>query len=127
MKRILTALAVLVFACSAFATQQSDVKPESKPKTSKAPAVECSTVDDASLASNVKDKLSKTPSLKDATIEVTAQNGVVTLKGSLGKPQLKGVASNQARRVACVKKVDNQITVPKVSVAPKPAKNKNSN
>jgi len=117
MKRILVTLVVLVLVGSAFAAQNKNAK---SPAKEKAPAVDCSTVDDATLAANVKDKLSKTPSLKDANIDVTASGGTVTLTGSLSKGQLKGVATNQARRVPCVKKVDNQITVPKISTPPKP-------
>ena len=121
MKRILVTVVVLLLVSSAFATQNKNAKP----KAPKPAPVDCSTVDDATLAANVKDKLSKTPSLKDATIDVTASGGTVTLKGSLSKPQLKGVATNQAKRVPCVKKVDNQITVPKAP--PKTAKNNNGN
>ncbi|HKP84554.1 MAG TPA: BON domain-containing protein [Blastocatellia bacterium] len=117
MKRILITLVVLLFVSSAFATQNKNAAPKAAP-------VDCSAVDDASLAANVKDKLSKTPSLKDANIDATASGGTVTLRGSLSKPQLKGVATNQAKRVPCVKKVDNQITVPKA--APKTSSNKNA-
>jgi hyperosmotically inducible protein len=114
MKRILVTLAVLMLVGGAFAAQNKNAKPPAKAAT-----VDCSAVDDATLAANVKDKLSKTPSLKGADIDVKASGGTVTLTGSLSKGQLKGVATNQARRVACVKKVDNQITVPKTSTPPK--------
>ena len=116
MRRFLIILVVLLFVSSAFATQN-------KSETPKAAPVDCSAVNDATLAASVKDKLSKTPSLKDASIDVTASDGTVTLKGSLSKPQLKGVATNQVKRVPCVKKVDNQITVPKAP--PKTSSNKN--
>lgn len=122
MKRILVTLVVSLLASSAFATQNKTATP--KPTTEQ---VDCSTVNDSALAASVKEKLSKTPSLKDATIDVTASGATVTLRGSLAKPQLKGVATNQAKRVPCVKKVDNQIAVPKVSAAPKSEKNKNGN
>ena len=121
MKRIaITVVMLCVFVSLAFAAQNKNAKAPAKPKPA---PVDCSTVNDATLAANVKSKLSQTPSLKDATIDVAASGGTVTLTGSLGKGQLKGVATNQAKRVPCVQKVVNQITVPK-SDAPK---SKNSN
>ncbi len=79
-------------------------------------------VDDATLTTNVKDKLSKTPSLKDAQIAAAVKDGVVTLTGKLKNGGLKGVATNVTKSVKGVKKVDNQITtepVVKKEVAPK--------
>ena len=125
MKRIAITLVMLcMFVSIAFAAQDKTAK---APAKSKAAPVDCSTVDDATLAANVKSKLSQTPSLKDAAIDVAASNGTVTLTGSLGKGQLKGVATNQAKRVPCVQKVVNQITVPKSNAPPKSAKSKNAN
>ena len=125
MKRIAITLVMLcMFVSIAFAAQDKNAK---APAKSKAAPVDCSTVDDATLAANVKSKLSQTPSLKDATIGVAASSGIVTLTGSLGKGQLKGVATNQAKRVPCVQKVINQITVPKSDAPPKSAKSKNAN
>jgi osmotically-inducible protein OsmY len=125
MKRIAITLVMLcMFVCVAFASQNKNAK---APAKSKAAEVDCSTVNDAALAANVKDRLSKTPSLKDAAIEVAASGGTVTLTGSLSKGQLKGVATNQAKRVSCVQKVINQITVPKSAAPPKSAKSRNAN
>lgn len=125
MKRIAISVVMLcMFVSIAFATQDKPAKAPTKPKTA---PVDCETTSDAALAANVKDKLSKTPSLKDAAIDVTASGGTVTLTGSLAKGQLKGVATNQARRVPCVQKVVNQITVPKSAAPPKSAKSKNAN
>ncbi|HST20663.1 MAG TPA: BON domain-containing protein [Blastocatellia bacterium] len=125
MKRIaITVVMLCMFVSIAFAAQNKNATAPAKPK---AAPVDCSTVDDATLVANVKDKLSKTPSLKDAAINIAASNGAVTLTGSLGKGQLKGVATNQAKRVPCVQKVVNQITVPKSDAPPKNAKSKNAN
>ncbi len=125
MKRIAITVVMLCMVVGiAFAAQDKTAKGPAKPK---AAPVDCSTVDDATLVANVKDKLSKTPSLKDAAIDVAASNGAVTLTGSLGKGQLKGVATNQTKRVPCVQKVVNQITVPKSGAPPKSAKSKNAN
>ena len=125
MKRsAITVVMLCMFVSIAFAAQDKTAKAPAKPK---AAPVDCSTVNDATLAANVKSKLSQTPSLKDATIDVAAASGTVTLTGSLGKGQLKGVATNQAKRVPCVQKVVNQITVPKTDAPPKSAKSKNAN
>jgi osmotically-inducible protein OsmY len=95
------------------------MKPAKKP-----PAVDCSKMTDDQITAAVKDKLAKTPSLKDATINVATSAGVVTLTGKVKTGALKGVATNAAKRVPCVKKVDN-----KCETEPKPApmpKNKNA-
>jgi osmotically-inducible protein OsmY len=101
----------LVFVSSAFAFQDSDTKTAKKPKAEKAAPVDCVTVDDAAITANVKDKLSKTASLKDATINVDTKGGVVTLTGMVKMGRNKGLATMQAKRVPCVKKVDNQLSV----------------
>jgi osmotically-inducible protein OsmY len=111
MKRMLIVLLSLMFVSSAFALQDSDTKTAKKPKTEKAAPVDCATVDDAAITANVKNKLSKTASLKDATINVDTKAGVVTLTGVVKMGRNKGLATMQARRVACVKKVDNQLSV----------------
>jgi osmotically-inducible protein OsmY len=86
-------------------TQNTNAKP-AKAKPAAAPA------DDASIAAAVKAKLAKTPSLKNATLDASSKDGVVTLTGGpLKTGGLKGVATNVAKSVKGVKKVDNQITV----------------
>jgi hyperosmotically inducible protein len=75
-------------------------------------------VTDANITAAVKDKLSKTPSLKDANINVSTKDGVVTLTGMLKNGGLKGVATNVTKSVKGVRKVDNQITIePKAKAA----------
>ena len=120
MKKILIVLLSLLLVSSAFAGQNSNTKTAKKPKAEKAAPVDCATVDDATITANVKDKLSKTPSLKDATINVDTREGVVTLTGMVKMGRNKGLATLQTKRVACVKKVDNQLGVEQT-------KNKNSN
>jgi hyperosmotically inducible protein len=78
---------------------------QATPKPAAAPA------NDATITTAVKDKLSKTPSLKDANINVVTKDGVVTLTGMLKTGGLKGVATNVTKSVKGVKRVDNQITV----------------
>jgi hyperosmotically inducible protein len=76
---------------------------------------------DANITTAVKDKLSKTPSLKDSNINVMTKDGVVTLTGVLKTGGLKGVATNVTKSVKGVRKVDNQITIePKAKAASVP-------
>jgi osmotically-inducible protein OsmY len=85
---------------------------QAMPKPAVAPAT------DANITAAVKDKLSKTPSLKDANINVSTKDGVVTLTGMLKTGGLKGVATNVTKSVKGVRKVDNKITIePKAKAA----------
>jgi osmotically-inducible protein OsmY len=111
MKRMFIVLLSLLLASSAFAFQDGNTKTTKKARAVKAAPVDCATVDDAAITANVKDKLLKTPSLKDATISVDTKAGVVTLAGMVKMGRNKGLATLQAKRVACVKKVDNQLAV----------------
>jgi hypothetical protein len=81
-------------------------------KTTEAKTAEAKT-DDASVATAVKEKIASMPSLKDAKIDATVKDGVVTLTGSVKAPGLKGVATNAAKRVKGVKSVTNNITIDK--------------
>jgi len=104
MKTLITVLLLTLSAATpAFPVQNKNAKTASKPAA--AP------VDDAAITASVKDKLSKTPSLKDANINVDTKAGKVTLTGSLKTAGLKGVATNAAKSVRGVKSVDNQVTV----------------
>ncbi|MFY8000827.1 MAG: BON domain-containing protein [Candidatus Kapaibacteriota bacterium] len=75
--------------------------------------VAVASMDDASVTKAVKEKLASLPSLKDKNIDVMVSGGVATLKGTVDKPGLKGVATNAAKKIPGVKKVDNQIEVEK--------------
>jgi osmotically-inducible protein OsmY len=112
MKRTAILLGIgLLIAGSAFATQEN-MAPSSKKQPARPKAtVDCSRVDDATIAANVKEKLAGTPSLKEFTLSATAKDGSVTLTGQVKKPTSKGLATSQSKRVPCVKSVDNQITV----------------
>lgn len=128
MKRITVVLVLLLLTGSAFATQNSNMKPAKKSNSNaaakKPPAVDCSKMTDDQITAAVKDKLSKTKSVKDATIDVATTAGVVTLTGKIKTGGLKGVATSQAKRVACVKKVENKMETE--SKAAPMAKNKNA-
>jgi osmotically-inducible protein OsmY len=121
MKNVVVALLSLLVVSSAFAVQSADTKAQAKQKAS---AVNCSTVDDLAITANVKEKLSKTASLKDAAINVETKSGVVTLTGRVKTGGLKGIATIQTKRVACVQKVDNQLAVEQSKGSS--AKNKNA-
>ena len=120
MKRILiTALALTLASAAVWAQNKNARPPKAKPA-----AADCTKATDAQITDNVKAKFAGTATLKDQSINVATTGGVVTLTGSVQKGNNKGLASLQARRVPCVTKVENQITVE--GAAPKkPAKPKN--
>ena len=119
MKNIVLLLVLsLSLSLAAEAGQNGDTATRKSPSKS---AVDCSTMNNTTLAATVKDKLANTPSLKDFMIGVSAKDGTITLTGSVKAGRNKGTATLQAKRVPCVRKVDNQITVE--SSQPKSAKN----
>ena len=128
MKRsIVTLFLSLALVSGVFAAQNKNAKPAKPAPAKAAPAP----VDDASITAAVKDKLSKSASLKTAGIDATTKDGVVTLTGKVKTGGLKGAATNLAKSVKGVKKVDNQITVEAKPAAAnkntKPAKAANKN
>ena len=115
MKRILITVLAVMLGAAAVSAQNKNAKPAK----ANAPTADCSTVTDAKITENVKAKL-QTPSLRDLTINVSTSAGVVTLTGSARTGTQRGTATRQAKRVPCVKSVDNQITVEKsTTTAPK--------
>ena|SRR5712692_3532752 len=119
MKRILITVLALTLASSAVSAQNKNAKaPKAKPA-----AADCTKTTDAQINENVKAKFAGTASLKDQTINVSTSGGVVSLTGSVQKGNHKGLATLQARRVPCVTKVENQITV-EGAASKKPAKPK---
>ena len=129
MNRLVIAVFALLFVSNVAWSQNTNANPsKAKSSNTKAsknakPAVDCSKTTDAQITESVKARLAATASLKDETINVATSDGVVTLTGTV-KSNHKGLASMQSRRVACVKKVDNQLVVEKSATA-KP-KNANS-
>ncbi|MGO9136267.1 MAG: BON domain-containing protein [Syntrophales bacterium] len=67
--------------------------------------------DDASITAEVKLELSRAPRLKDAIIEVSTTEGVVTLKGRVKYTVSKRDATKLAKEVKGVKSVDNQLEI----------------
>lgn len=128
MKNVIAALMLsLALIGTAFGAQtkpapapaKTPAKPKTEPKTEKPAATPAAPVDDAAVTAAVKDKLSKTPSLKDAAINVETKGGVVTLTGTVKTVGLKGVATNSAKRVKGVKSVTNQLAIEKGGQIPK--------
>jgi hyperosmotically inducible periplasmic protein len=76
--------------------------------------------DDATLAANVKAKLASNPAL--ASVNVTAQDGVVTLAGTVATDADKSSAEQLAKGVDGVKSVTNNLTVkpPVINATPPP-------
>ena len=122
MKAITMLVLSLALAGGTFASQDGS-KSQSKPKAEKASTVDCTAATDDSITASVKEKLSKSASLKSAGIEVATKDGAVTLKGMVKTSGLKGVATRMTKRVDCVKKVDNQLSVEQPS---KPGTKKSS-
>lgn len=116
MKKFLFMVLALTIAGTALAAQNSDTKRTAKPKAAK---VDCATVSDAKITEDVQAKLAAAKSLKDLTINVATSAGVVTLTGSANKATQKGTATRVAKAVSCVKKVDNQLTIP-AAAKPRP-------
>lgn len=122
MRRIHVAvLMMLLLSGAVFAQNSNAAKP--KAKKPKAPAVDCSKLDDATLAKNVNDKLAAAPSLKGQSITATASAGAVTLTGKVKTGANKGTATRVARAVKCVKSVTNNLEVEMKTAVPKGNKN----
>lgn len=132
MKQLTSTLVLILLLITGSYAQGT--KAEKAPAKEKAPAAEkaqkakkapeaAAPVDDASLTTSVKEKLGKTPSLKDADITVAVKEGVVTLTGKIKSAGLKGVATNVAKSVKGVKKVDNQLAA-EAGIKKAPAKEK---
>lgn len=105
--------ATSVKAATTPAPSAMPAKDATKPEPAKSEAKGSVVSNDDAIAAAIKEKLSKTPSLKDAGLNVEVKEGVATLTGTLAKPQLKGVATRVVKSVAGVKSVTNNITVPK--------------
>ncbi|HYP26661.1 MAG TPA: BON domain-containing protein [Blastocatellia bacterium] len=112
MKRLLLAVFLCLFLTASLApAQDGPSKPSRKSGSGQAEQVDCSAVNDSGITSSVKERIAKSPALRDAGIGVDTQNGVVTLTGKVKTGGLKGVATRLTRRVNCVRKVENQLTV----------------
>jgi osmotically-inducible protein OsmY len=101
---IATSLSLLL-AGSALTVGSTTVLPPPTPMSSS-----CSTIDDATLANNVRDELAKILSTRVmGNIQITAKHRVVTLKGGVTYLRTKALAATLARKVKCVSWVINHI------------------
>lgn len=66
---------------------------------------------DARLASAVRSKLIADSAVKAAGVIVSVHTGVVTLKGTVMKPEQRAAAERAARSVKGVKSVQNEVRV----------------
>ena len=67
---------------------------------------------DNKLLERVYDALSDNPRTRDAGIEVLAENGIVTLRGTVSKPEVSEAAESVAEDVDGVVSVVNEVQVP---------------
>ena len=110
MKSIMILMLSLALAGGTYAAQDKSKAP-AKSEAEKSATVDCSAATDDTITSGVKEKFSKSASLKTANIDVETKEGVVTLKGMVRTSGLKGVATRMTKSLACVKRVDNQLSV----------------
>ena len=73
---------------------------------------------DAELTSSVHNAIAGDPSISRQPVQVSAQNGVVTLTGNVSDDTAGSVAAQDAARVAGVKEVVNSLQVAGIQVAP---------
>jgi osmotically-inducible protein OsmY len=66
---------------------------------------------DDQLRSDAQDELRWEPKVDDASIAVSAQDGVVTLRGTVGSFRERREATTAVKRVYGTKRVDNQLQV----------------
>ncbi len=76
------------------------------------------TVDDPTLAADVRNALVNDRAISQQPIQATALNGIVTLEGNVSDDTASSVAAEDAAKVAGVKEVINSLKVAGVQVAP---------
>ena len=68
-------------------------------------------IDDAAITTKVKAAVFAEPGLKSLDINVETRDGVVTLAGTVGSPELKHRATQVAQHVEGVRSVSDQLVV----------------
>lgn len=76
------------------------------------------TVNDSTLADNVRNAIAADPAIHQQPVLVAAQKGVVTLSGNVSDDTASTVAAQDAARVAGVKEVVNSLAVNSAPVTP---------
>jgi len=77
-----------------------------------------STVDDATLTTNVKSALAGDSVLGQQPVQVAVQSGVVTLSGNVSDETASSLAAEDSAKVSGVKEVVNDLTIAGLAVAP---------
>ncbi|MGV8057540.1 MAG: BON domain-containing protein [Smithellaceae bacterium] len=127
MKRLILAFILcLAITSVAYAQDVKNLTDAVKDKaTTAAKETAQAVVDDTSITAEVKAKMKVATSLKDAKIEVSTTDGVVSMTGTVKTKQAKGAATKIAKAVKGVKSIDNQITVETPAKKVKKTKEKN--
>lgn len=101
-----------------FAEQNRNTSaPKSAKKTST--KVDCSKADDAAMAAQIKERLSKQAILKnEKDIDVDVKASVVTLSGRVSSRSHRTAAVAEAKKVKCVKNIIDKLTDPNCNCAP---------
>ncbi len=81
--------------------------PKSSSRSAKAEAA----TDDATILATLKAKFANAPSMKDAPVDITVKDGVVTLTGKVTNGRQKGTATRMSKAVPGVKSVENKLEV----------------
>jgi hypothetical protein len=76
-------------------------------------------MDDAALVTNIKSQMFSDPQLKDASLQVTSNNAVVTLSGTVPNDAAHYEAYKIATQTPGVAKVNDQVTVQVAQAAPR--------
>ena len=79
--------------------------------TDQAAAKAGAAIDDAAITTKVKAAVLAEPGLKSLEINVETREGVVTLAGTVGSPELKRRATQIAQNVEGVRSVSDQLVV----------------
>ena len=73
---------------------------------------------DAELTTNVHNAIAADPTIHQQSVQITSQNGVVTLSGNVSDDTASSVAAQDAAKVKGVKEVVNSLQVAGIQVAP---------
>src|SRR5687767_337001 len=105
--RVVIALIAMLIVVGGFSPSSTAKKQRLTTQT----ATSCSRIDNETLVSQVRAKISETPLLAGQHIQVQAEGGVITLRGNVGSVMKKKLAGRTAGRVKCVKRVVNYLVV----------------
>ena len=75
--------------------------------------------DDVTLARKVETEIFREADVPKGQIDVNAENGVVVLRGEVGKPELIRDLEEKTRNVQGVREVENLLSAPKTARAKK--------